>query len=153
MYKNILVPLDGSGLAEQALTHATELAKSLGAKVTLLYVLEPVGLHPEPGLMGPVLSYSFDMEDEEKSAEEYLEHIEKRLQMDGVDASRYVLQGDPASVIVDFAAEKGIDLIAMSTHGRSGIRRWVYGSVADRVLRSARVPVLLIRSTEKELTD
>ena len=150
MYENILVPLDGSEPAEAALPHATQLAKAVGARVTLLMVIQPISVYPQPGMVGPVVSVSMNLEDEEEQGRQYLDRIVKRLELEGVDAGSVVKKGDPASEICDHAQENNIDLIVMSTHGRSGIRRWVYGSVAERVLRGANVPVLLVRAKPGE---
>ena len=145
MYKEILVPLDGSELAEAAVPHAHELAKAFGSRITLFSVVEPVGIYPQPGVVGPVVSIAMDVEEEMENTGQYLEGIAERLKAEGLEIRRVVREGDPASLICDYAQENSIDLIAMSTHGRSGIQRWVYGSVADRVLRGAKVPILLIR--------
>ena len=150
MYKEILVPLDGSELAESALPHARELAKAFGARVTLFSVVEPIGLYSQPGKVGPVISVTLNIQEEMAKLREYLENMVRDFKEAGVEAQAVVREGDAASQICDFARETGTDVIVMSTHGRSGIRRWVYGSVADRVLRGATVPVLLIRSGKPE---
>lgn len=145
MYKQILVPLDGSELAEGAVPHAEELAKALGARVTLLSVIEPVAVYSQPGVVGPVVSVSMDMQDEVRNVTEYLDKIADKLRHGGIDVVRVVREGDAASQICDYAHENRADLIVMSTHGRSGIQRLVYGSVAEHVLHNATVPVLLVR--------
>ena len=150
MYKQILVPLDGSELAEGAVSHAEELAKAFDAKVTLLSVIEPVAVYSQPGVVGPVVSVSMDMEEEVRNVTEYLDNIADKLRKDGVDVMRVVREGDPASQICDYAHENRVDLIVMSTHGRSGLQRLVYGSVAEHVLHNARVPVLLVRVRTKD---
>ena len=150
MYKEILVPLDGSELAESALPHARELAKAFGARITLLSVIEPVAVYSQPGVVGPVISVAMNIQEEMESLGQYLDKIAEQLRAENVEVQRVVREGDPASQICDYAQESKADVIVMSTHGRSGIRRWVYGSVADRVLRGARVPVLLIRAAVQE---
>lgn len=146
MYKEILVTLDGSKLAEAAIPHARELAKAFDADITLLSIIEPIGISPQPGVVGPVVSVAMNIEEEVENTGQYLEDIANQLEAEGLEVKRIVREGDPASQICDYAHENDIDLIVMSTHGRSGIQRWVYGSVADRVLRNAEVPVLLIRA-------
>ena len=146
MYKEILVPLDGSELAEAAVPHAVELAKAFNASVTLLSVVEPVGVHAQPGAIGPVISVALNIEEEMDRIREYLHGVAERYKDYNVEIKKVVREGDPASIICDYAHETNADLIVMSTHGRSGIQRWVYGSVADRVLRAAKIPVLLIRA-------
>jgi nucleotide-binding universal stress UspA family protein len=146
MYDEILVPLDGSVLAEAALPHARALSKAFDARVTLISVIEPATVISQPGMVGPVLSVSVDAEAEMTALREYLDKIATNLRTEGIDVRIAVREGDSASEVVDYAAANREDIIVMSTHGRSGIRRWVYGSVADKVLRSANVPVLLIRA-------
>jgi nucleotide-binding universal stress UspA family protein len=148
MYKEILVPLDGSELAEAAVPHALELAKAFGAQVALFSVVEPIGVYPQPGVVGPVVSIAVNVEEEMENIRQYLEKVADRLKAEGIRVQRVVREGDPASLICDYAQESKADVIVMSTHGRSGIQRWVYGSVADRVLRGAKIPVLLIRARE-----
>ena len=150
MYKEILVPLDGSELAEAALPHARELAKAFGARMTLLTVVEPISIYPQPGMIGPVVSVAMNIQEEMENAKQYLQKIEENMKAKGLEVRKVVIEGDPASRICDYAHETGADLIVMSTHGRSGIQRWVYGSVADRVLRGAKIPVLLIRPQSRE---
>lgn len=149
MYKQILVPLDGSDLAEGAIPHAEELAKALGARVTLLSVIEPVEVYSQPGVVGPVVSVSMDMEDEVRNVTEYLDKIADKLRQGGTDVIRVVREGDAASQICEYAHLNRVDMIVMSTHGRSGIQRLVYGSVAEHVLHHAKVPVLLVRVAAK----
>ena len=146
MYKEILVTLDRSELAEAAIPHAREIAKALGAGITLLSVVEVMAVYQQPGVIGPVVSVTMNVEEEIVTTEQYLEKIADRLRADGIVVKRVVREGDPASQICDYAHENDIDLIVMSTHGRSGVQRWVYGSVADRVLRSAMLPILLVRA-------
>jgi nucleotide-binding universal stress UspA family protein len=80
-----------------------------------------------------------------KAAEEYLARIQARLTKEGLSIETKVLTGRPAETITDFAQRERVDLIALATHGRSGVSRWVFGSVADRLVRSSSVPVLLVR--------
>ncbi|MHB0998043.1 MAG: universal stress protein [Armatimonadota bacterium] len=148
MYSNILVPLDGSELAEGALPHARALAHAFQASISLISIVEPVTLYPQPGLVGPVISVAMNIDDEIDNASKYLQNHKEHLEDEGLTVHTKVLNGDPASLICDYAHEHESDLIVMSTHGRSGIKRWVYGSVADRVLRGARIPILLIRAKE-----
>jgi nucleotide-binding universal stress UspA family protein len=129
----MLVPLDGSKLAESVLPHVEALAKQRGAKpeVVLVRAFEP--LSTGPGREAP---------------QQYLSGIEQRLSAAGLTVRSEVLEGDPAKEIVDYANEKPINLVVMATHGRSGIGRWAYGSVADKVLRRASRPVFLVRVAE-----
>ncbi len=149
MYEEILVPLDGSELAEAALPHARALAKAFDSRVTLISILEPAAVFSQPGMVGPVITVSGGTDEEMATLREYLDNIAGNLSKEGINIRVVIRQGDPASEVVDYATSNHEDIIVMSTHGRSGIQRWVYGSVADKVLRSATMPVLLIRAHAK----
>jgi len=150
MYKKILVPLDGSKLAECALPHVEELAKcSDTEEVILVSVTErvqgyrafedpsqPLGQRLVPEAVGK----------KEKQAQRYLGRIAKAMEAKGIKVDTEVLLGDPAEEIVIYAKHPGCDLILMSSHGRSGLSRWTHGSVAERVFRSSPVPVLMVRA-------
>jgi nucleotide-binding universal stress UspA family protein len=151
MYNEILVPLDGSELSRTALPHARELAKAFGAHITLLAVIEP----PVAGYYWATDPYSaaaarsaveWQESREIEMAERFLQETCDNLKADGVDATYRILEDDPGSAICDCAQSISADLIVMSTHGRSGISRWVYGSVAEKVLRGSSAPVLLVRA-------
>jgi nucleotide-binding universal stress UspA family protein len=139
---NILVPLDGSPLAETVLPFVERLARRAGAHVTLLYVT-PV---PE-GMAGPSDAPAVDrvMRRDRELAMSYLCEHRRRLDAAGIDTDVAVAAGRPATEIVRHADEAGIDLIALSTHGRSGVQAWTHGSVADQVLHTTRTPLLLVR--------
>ena len=144
MYKQILVTLDQSALAERALPHAVAIAKAFGATVHLVSVV-PV-LDAETMIAAGI---AVDWEGQTQTAREYMGGIRKRVMSDGVEAEWDVCQGDIAEEILRYCEQQDCDLICMCTHGRSGLGRWVYGSIADRVLRHAQVPVLLVRSAER----
>lgn len=141
MYSTIVVPLDNSELAEQALAHAVEIARRFEAHVELLTVV-PSSLEAtiESGAAGEA------WDPRTLAAQEYLEAVSGRLAAEGISVSTTVRRGDVAEEIIEHADH--CDLIVMSTHGRSGLGRWVYGSIADRTLRHAGVPILLVRSSE-----
>ncbi len=146
MYKKILVPLDGSDLAEKVLPHVLALAKASGAEVTLATVVEF-----SMGIVGAKLEAFPQAALEQKAALRaeatvYLEKVQRDLKDQGVVATVAALEGDVASQIIAYAEQKGFDLIAMATHGRSGIDRFVMGSIAEKVVRSTVKPVLLIRA-------
>lgn len=145
MYKKMLVPLDGSALAESVLPHVVAIAKAFNiADVWLLGVIEPIEFHAvEPFSWADIENLR---KQHEKTVEEYIKHIAQRLEKEGVAVKSSVEEGAVAESILKFTESRGIDLIVMATHGRSGIGRWVYGSVADKVLRAAKTPVLLVRS-------
>ena len=145
--RKILVPLDGSQASEAVLPHVEELALKSGADLTLLSVLTK-GYHniAQSGHKWVVYPEQ-QMESDKASAMIYLNNIAARLRGKGVSVMSEVKFGDSAEQIATSAAEMGADLMAMSSHGRSGIARWALGSVADKVLRIADAPVLLVKST------
>jgi nucleotide-binding universal stress UspA family protein len=135
VYKKILVPLDGSELAETVLSHIETIALAHEAEVILLRVLPATGVLPATA------------EAERKAARESLDRAKKRLQEKGINARTTIRHGeDAATEITDYAEVNDVDLIAMSTHGRSGVSRWIFGSVAEKVLRGTNKPILLIRA-------
>jgi nucleotide-binding universal stress UspA family protein len=143
----IFVPLDGSSLAEKALPHACALSKRLNLEIQLLrvYSLPMDAYVVADGVIarGPT-QYR---EEQAKQAQDYLEGKVASLRADGVErVVGTALEGDAASEIIDLASKTPDSLIGMSTHGRSGIGRWVLGSVAERIIQHGRDPVLLIRA-------
>jgi nucleotide-binding universal stress UspA family protein len=150
MYRRILVPLDGSKLAECALPHAEALAKGCDTeKVILVSVTERVQGYrafEEPGQpMGQRLApEAFGKQ--EKQAQKYLGRIAKAMEAKGIKVDTEVLLGNPTEEIIIYAKHSRCDLIVISSHGRSGISRWTHGSVADRVFRGSPVPVLMVRA-------
>lgn len=151
MYKKILVPLDGSKLAEVALAHVEQLAWELGSALVLLRVVRPPRSveHPRAEEM---MALNRERESVFKhEAEKYLAARRGALRNKKIQVStRIIVSEAVADAILDFADQQRVDLIAMSTHGRSGLGRWVYGSVADKVLQGATCPVLLIRAKREE---
>lgn len=161
MFKKILVPLDGSKLAECALPYAEELAKGCSAEeITLVSVTEQVQAQvrgaPEarelyhsrgdPGVQRGGIETSVTFGKKEKQAQRYLDRIGKKLKATGVKVNIQVLCWPPADSIASYAAKNGVDIIVMSSHGRSGVSRWTHGSVAERVFRASCVPVLMIKA-------
>jgi nucleotide-binding universal stress UspA family protein len=137
----ILVPLDGSVLGETALPTAVELARQHGARLLLLRAAEAHSL--------PIVDPIQPQVEAVREAEEYLAAVRARLAEAGIDEiDTSVWYGAPAEAIVEAARYRTVDLIVMSSHGRSGLGRLVLGSVAETVLRGTRVPILLIRPGE-----
>lgn len=150
-FKKILLPLDGSDLGEAALPYVEELAITSKAEVTLFQV---VTIHHDIALADSYSSHLGHLTEEYRTqavarARDYLSQIEERLTKAGIAVRSEVEVGFPADRVVAYAKENDIDLIAMSTHGRSGIGRWLLGSVADKVMHAANRPVLLIRASDK----
>ncbi len=144
MYKRILLTLDTSEFAERAIPHAVELAKAFNARLCALSVVpvidaETTGDQP----------LGIDWDREVAHTEEYLTGICKALACEGLELDIEIRRGNVTEEILLYSDKYEADLIVMSTHGRSGLGRWVYGSVTDRVLRYADVPVLLVRAAEE----
>ena len=141
MYKKILVPLDGSELARKALDQAEKLAKTFDAEIILLQVVPFLPIYGSPELVTPLIVD----EKQRESAEKYLTNLTEELKKRGLKVTAMVRTGQQVAVeIIDFAKETGVDLIVMCTHGRSGITRWVLGSVAHKVLTRTETPILLL---------
>jgi nucleotide-binding universal stress UspA family protein len=146
MYNRILLPLDGSAVAEQALPHAIELAQCFQAELILLRILEP--LAEKLSMTGKTVKYAENVTRE--VVEKYMESACSEVQERGLRVKSNILEGRPHTEIVRFAETKQVDLIVISTRGQSGLSRWLMGSVADRVARGVSVPVLLVRSQKVE---
>lgn len=144
MYTRLLIPLDGSSTAEQVIPYARTLARAFRLPVELLAVIDVAAL-----LTSLERARRFDnlAEEESRKSNAYLEEVERRFT--GSRVKRAVEQGSAAEVIIQKAAEAPSTLIAMTTHGRSGIRRWLLGSVAEKVLRATTNPLLLVRAVEE----
>jgi len=148
MYNKILVPLDGYKLAECVLPHVEALAKGCAVKeVIFARVFEPVRL-PNVGEFVMTEQQAEQLNAEHKAdSEKYLQEVLRKVRMDGVKIQPELLKDGPvAETLTEYANQKGVDLIVIATHGRSGVSRWVWGSVADRILRSSCVPVLMVRA-------
>jgi len=150
--RTILVPLDGSELAESVLPHVEALAKRRGAEpvdVALISVCEPPAISFAYSEAMMPLDWDKRVEQEKaickRASRRYLSRIEKQLKDVGLRVRSDVLVGHPAEEILRFADENHVDLILMSTHGRSGIRRWARGSVAEKVLVGVSSPILMVR--------
>lgn len=152
MFKHLLVPLDGSHLAEGALPVAMELASRFDSEITLLRVVRPPYIVSSVGGSAYAEMLMDLREQAHTEATDYLRALQGSLRQQGYPAHAHATEGEAtAEIILDVAAELRVDTIVMSTHGRGGISRWVFGSVADKVLQRATVPVLLIRAQDGEL--
>ena len=150
MLQKILVCLDGSSLAEQVLPCTTEVALGCGSQVVLLEVTLPPSTTVEP-LTGfyrttPIAKVLR----EEAESRVYLKRMAQRLRKKGLKVSSVTISGDPGETIVGYAKENAVDLIALSTHGRSGLGRLAFGSVADFVLKRSGLPILIRKPKEAE---
>lgn len=144
--EHVLVPLDGSTLAAQALETATEVGELYDARYTLVRVVKPPML---PGYGPGDLPEGLDeaaMANMEETAAAHLERAAKGLRERGLEvATRVIRHGSVSGALLEAAGEEGVDLVAMATHGRDGVKRLVLGSVADKILRASPCPVLLRR--------
>jgi nucleotide-binding universal stress UspA family protein len=147
MFKHILVTLDGSPLAEAALPAALAMASQFESEITLLRVVRPPYITTNVG-GSAYADMVLGLRDLARTeATTYLKGHQGSLRQQGYKVHAHMSEGESvAEIILDVAAGLGVDTIVMSTHGRGGIGRWVYGSVADKVLRHACVPVLLVRA-------
>ncbi len=146
--KRILAPLDGSALGESVFPHVQDLAKSLHASLLLLNVVVPT-----PELSATFLPYSSSiLEELQVGAKNYIEGVGKKVERTGVSVETSVVVGQAAEAILDTARRTSADLIALSTHGRSGPARWIMGSVADAVIRHTDQPCLVFpaRGADRE---
>ncbi len=139
---HILVPTDFSEHANRALDDAIELAQALGARLTLLHVIQLTPMN-----MGSLFAYSLEgyLSAMEVEAQSHMRGLLDRLHQHGLQGEMMIVQGIPFQIIVDIAESHGADLIVMGTHGRSGFQHALIGSVAENVVRLAPCPVLVAR--------
>jgi len=150
MYTRMLIPLDGSKTAENVLSYARILARTFQIPVELMEVLDIAGMASH---VAAEKARRLDtvVTEGERSSEQYLKKIASSFS--GVNVGCTVERGRPEDVIVEKAAADKTTLIAMATHGRSGMSRWLLGSIAEKVLRAATNPLLLVRASEEALTE
>ena len=149
MYNKILVPVDGSQLAESVLPHVKSIASGCNVNsIIFIRVVEPVDILDLPVVRSIIKDEDLDKieQDNIQKAEAYLKKIKKSNSFGSASITCVCLKGAAAECIAEYASNKEVDLIVISTHGRSGISRWLLGSVADRVLQSSCVPVLMVRA-------
>ncbi|MEJ2210386.1 MAG: universal stress protein, partial [Anaerolineae bacterium] len=145
----ILVPLDGSSLAEQALSCALLLAQGLSAEVILLRAVW-IPSDVWDSLEGSTVEIGTLVDRLEAEANDYLAQVGEQLAKVGLNVRHEVRRGPAAETILDYATQAHVDQIVMATHGYSGLKRWTHGSVAERVLLAAQVPLLLVRAGEQD---
>jgi nucleotide-binding universal stress UspA family protein len=151
MYERILVPLDGSKVGEAALAHVenlvVKLLPSTSVDITLLQVISEVTYDFTTEAEAAQLPYNeTDLKKIEFAAKNYLEKIAQGLRSKGISVNTMVAEGHPAEKILNVAHEINADLIAMSSHGRSGLGKWALGSITDKVLHESSIPVLTVRA-------
>lgn len=157
MLKHVLVPLDGSSLAEEALAYAQAITDPQGT-ITLVNAIEvdvvpSYGPEMMPMVRTAVPDYPDAMNNLIPQANAYLRRIADGLQAQGVHVDYEARLGEPATVIVEVAREKAVDAIVISTHGRSGLGRFLFGSITTKVLEAANRPVFVVPSAAKRAAD
>ena len=157
MYERILVPLDGSEVGESALAAIEELVSKLAPKVkvevTVVRVISSLSHYVISGETSAQIPYTKqEMEHREKEIEGYLDKISANLRSNGAITKTKVAIGNATEEIIKLAQETKTDLVAMSTHGRSGFSRLAFGSVTDKILRSINTPVLVIKAPKEPKT-
>ncbi len=148
MYNTILVPLDGSKRAERIFPYVEELAHKFGSKLVFLQVIEPSVVLAGPYDMGHYYDVS-QIEALTEEAKAYLTGQQERLAQLGISAEFVIDNGPVVTAVLEEAVRKNVDLIAMASHGRSGLARAFYGSVAAGILHQADRPLLLIRAQDE----
>lgn len=142
MYKKILVPLDGSALAERAINHAAEIARGAGAELILLEVVQvPLAKTPEAGLTEEIKS----IQEIAAQSKIYLNMLAARVGKEGIKVRTVVMEGAADGAILGFAHNEDVDIIVMSTHGRTGLSKALMGSVAEKVMLTTKRPVMLVK--------
>ncbi len=167
MYENIIVPLDGSDASRQVLPYARSIAKTVGATLHLIGVLEPLNRVDNLSRMGsgaqnaPMSQSELVLSEDwralvgglRREARERLDAAAEETRSRGIETTVELLEGEAAEQIIAAGNRQGESLIAMSTHGRSGIGRWMLGSVTDKVVKHTATPVLIIRAQREEPPD
>jgi nucleotide-binding universal stress UspA family protein len=151
--RKILLPTDFSGCANYALAYAAAIARAAKATIVCVHVVEPI--IPAVGYTGlaepmPMADISEQLED---SAERELPQLAQSDQLHGLDVEEVIVHGDPAAEIVRVAEERDVDLIVVSSHGRTGLGRIIFGSTAEAVVRHAACPVLVVKPPQEEEAD
>ncbi len=141
MFNRILVPLDGSPLAERVIPHARHFARTFGGSITLLQVLDPAPYSENASAVEPL-----NWQIRKTEADLYLKGVAARLREQGIQAEHVVREGRASDNIVDFAHSENIDLLVLSTHGSSGLSRWNINAISMKVMEKAYLPVLLVRA-------
>jgi nucleotide-binding universal stress UspA family protein len=147
MYETILLPTDGSAATERAVEHAVDLARTYDATIHALYVID-AGMYSSLEAGADIVIDA--LEDEGRAA---VESVEREAAEAGVEVETTVTSGTAHQTILDYADEVDADLIVMGTHGRTGLNRYLLGSVTERVVRTAEVPVLTVRMQGDAETD
>lgn len=151
-YKKILVPLDGSGWSQRAIPHAVDIARTHDAEVILLHIFRPPAYEFTDQIA--LAGQDAQIQEAREQMKQYLIGVRTELRHEDVRVRTHMTEGmDIAHLICDFVHAEDIDLVVMSTHGRSGIMRVVFGSVTHDVMRCVDVPVMLVKPDDQEATE
>ncbi|MGB9941137.1 universal stress protein [Methanosarcina sp.] len=145
-YRNIVVATDGSENSQRAISYGVEIAKLSGATVHALYVVDTTSFSSIPMDAGWEVMY----ETLRKEGEKAISDVQKRGEVSGVEVREVLLEGHPSNEIIDFAENNNADLIVVGTLGKTGLDRFLMGSVAEKVVRGSKVPVLVVRSEKQD---
>lgn len=144
-YRNIVIATDGSEYSKRAISYGIELAKISGAMVHALHVVDTTSSISQSWTVGKGSIYEILKKEGEKAISE----IKEREEASGIEVKEVLLEGHPSNEIIDFAENNNIDLIVMGTLGKTGLDRYMMGSVAEKVVRGSKVPVLVVRGEEQ----
>lgn len=145
LYKNILIATDGSNYSAKTVEHGIEIAKMLGSRVFTIYVVDTGAFASIPMDMAWENIYEMLRSEGEKATN----FVKEKGREEDIDVECIIIDGHPAEEIVNFSENNSIDLIIMGTLGKSGLDRFLLGSIAEKVLRNAKVPVIIIRSEKQ----
>lgn len=146
MYPKVLVPLDGSELAECALPEVIKLYKAGVVGEIIILKVDEIELSTIPKAYARSVDVAGLKKAQATESNRYLKSVQSRLQAEGIQASMELLEGSPDEMIIDYAKNRSVDLIIIASHGYSGMKRLMFGSVALQILHDANVPILLIRA-------
>lgn len=156
MLRHVLVALDGSDFAEKALDVAQRVLGPEG-KATLVTAVQspepPLYIYPGADVLGAIASDTEEMRTEPEKMRQYLEHVGKNLRLAGIEVDVVVGAGEPAALIIDRAYKLGVEAIVLTSHGRSGLSRLLFGSVTEEVLRDAPCPVIVVPNREQQRVE
>ena len=148
-YQKIIVPIDGSGWSENAITHAADMARANEAEIILLHVFKP----PAADYAGEIALAGQDeqIQHYRDQIKQQLMSLRGQLRAQGIKSRVQMIEGvGVANLICDYINDEGVDLVVMSSHGRTGLRRFIFGSVAQKVLQGVEVPVMIIRPGKED---
>ncbi len=146
MYNKILVPLDGSTQAECVIMHLEAIARTGVKEIELISVIEPVEIPTRGKIALSEDNLKKITSEAKKDTHKYLEQVAARLTRSGIKVHPIILTGKPPESLIDYIDSNDVDLVIMATHGRSGLNRLFWGSVAEKVVRAVNAPVLLIKN-------